>query len=90
MISEGDNIIIKKVPDSEDILISANMSIFCGGFKLQGKEIIIEAEKGIIISTSTPNKIRIGIDINKYIVELEDLRKRFESLETVVLNYVKK
>ena len=90
MISEGDNIVIKKVPNSEDVVISSNVSIRHGDFILSDKEIIIEAEKGIVITTSMPNKIRIGIDINKFIVEIDDLKKRFANLEQVVMTYVKK
>jgi len=90
MISEGDNIVIKNVPNSDDIVISSNVSIRHGDFFLSDKEIIIESEKGIVITTSMPNKIRIGIDINKFIVEIDDLKNRFANLEQVVMTYVKK
>lgn len=88
-LSAGQNITITKDPNSGALIISAptlnEMSMKSGEFKISGEVIEIEAGRGIVISTAMPNKLRISIDINKQIVDMENLKKRLDNLEKVIL-----
>lgn len=93
-IVSGDNIKITKDPETGDLIVSApllkNSSIKVSDFTISGEVIEIESGRGIKIETVMPNKIKISIDINRQIVEIEELKTRFNNLEKVVLDYVKK
>ena len=88
ILSEGNNIKIQKVGD--DFLITGLTTVFSKGFKFTAESIELVGERGIMIDSAMPNKIIISVDMNKYIAEIEDLKKRFDNLETVVMGMVKK
>lgn len=92
-IVAGDNITVTKDPETGNLIVSAptlnQSSIKNGEFILRGDTIEIEAGRGIKIDTAMPNHLKISIDINRQIVEIEDLKTRFNNLEQVVLGMVK-
>jgi len=93
-IVAGENITITKDPETGNLIVSAptlnQSSVKNGEFVISGQVIEIIAGRGIKIETAMPNKIYLSIDINRQIVEIEELKKRFNDLEKVVLTYVKK
>ena len=88
ILSEGNNIKITKVGD--DYLITGLTTVHSKGFKLTAESIELVGERGVMINSAMPNKIIISVDINKYIAQMQDLEKRFNNLETIVLGMVKK
>ena len=88
ILSEGNNIKITKV--GEDYLITGLTTVHSKGFKLTSESIELVGERGIMITSAMPNKIIISVDMNKMLADMDDLKKRFENLEMVVLGMVKK
>ena len=86
-IEYGDGLIVRNLDDK--ILISAQCAtrIREGNFLLQGEEIIIEAGRGIRISSRHPNILVIEANLTKMEEKVFDLQqevnKRLEVIEKV-------
>ena len=90
----GSGIEFKKISDDK-ILISATTKtkFLVNGFTIEGKEIIIEGDKGIKISSRHPNVLVISMDITKVEEGLYDLKKevdaRLKTIEEIFLKIVR-
>ena len=85
-LCEGEN--IKLVVDGERVIVSAptinHTRIKNGVFSLFAEEIIIEAGRDIVITTSGRNKLIIGANIDKERARIVALETRLKNLETAI------
>lgn len=68
-------------------------SIKNGHFIIKGEHIEVVAGRGITISTAMPNRLVISCNMDKYVEEVEALKKRFVVIEgalTKLLKAIKK
>lgn len=88
------NVKITVDQDNKKIIFSAptlnHTRLKNGAFEVSGEYVELVAGDNIIIKTAHPNKVIIGSNIDKYIVALLELQKRFDNLEKVVLEHIKK
>ena len=91
-IAGGRNVEIKTLTDK--IIIDApalgKTRIKCQEFELEGEQIEIHAGKGIYLSSAHPNKLIISSHYTTLEAQYIDLAKRFENLENLFLNNLKK
>lgn len=90
----SENVKVTYDEENDEYIISAptmnHTNIKCDSFKVGGDAVEFIAGRNITLKTAMPNKVIISVDLSKHTVELIELRKRFQALETVVMAYVKK
>ncbi len=91
-ICEGENIKIYLDKD-KNLYISAPEMNFTnlkvGDFKIAGNEVEIEAGRNIHLTTSHPNKLIIGCDLDREKATIARLEKRIENLERIIAKIIK-
>lgn len=84
----GENIKITADPETQRVIIEAptlnNTRLRNGGFVVSGQEIIIDAGRNIVITTAHPNRLIIGVNIDKEIARIIELEKRVENFEKAI------